>query len=80
VYFARPTNDVYLEALSSQSSLIAEAVQNSKDTNYTPDMTAAQWFAKRQTQYRTDGNKVRFVAIHPIPFKSHFLDRVLKAT
>uniref|UniRef100_A0A8H7XU77 Fe2OG dioxygenase domain-containing protein n=1 Tax=Psilocybe cubensis TaxID=181762 RepID=A0A8H7XU77_PSICU len=58
VYFLRPTNDVYLEALVSRSSLIAEAVRNAPDkANAFPEMTAAQWFVKKQSQHRTDKDK-----------------------
>ncbi|KDR78360.1 hypothetical protein GALMADRAFT_1315858 [Galerina marginata CBS 339.88] len=57
VYFARPTNDVYLQALSDKSLLIAEAVEKADKSLYTPGMTAAQWFAMRQTQHRTDSDK-----------------------
>ncbi|PPQ77894.1 hypothetical protein CVT25_015381 [Psilocybe cyanescens] len=60
VYFVRPTNDVYLEALVNQSALVAEASQNVDKATYFPGLTAAQWFVKKQTQYRTDKDKVRF--------------------
>jgi len=57
VYFSRPTNDVYLEALSEKSPIIAEAVKNADKGTYTPGMTAAQWFTKKQKQNRTDSEK-----------------------
>ncbi|KAF8901001.1 Clavaminate synthase-like protein [Gymnopilus junonius] len=57
VYFSRPINDVYLEALSEKSLVIAETVKNTDKRMHEPGMTAAQWFTKRQKQYRTDSEK-----------------------
>uniref|UniRef100_A0A8H8CK73 Fe2OG dioxygenase domain-containing protein n=1 Tax=Psilocybe cubensis TaxID=181762 RepID=A0A8H8CK73_PSICU len=58
VYFSRPTNDVYLKALVNESAYIAEAVQNAEDRDvYFPKMTAAQWFVKKGSLYRTDLNR-----------------------
>ncbi|KAF8154117.1 hypothetical protein B0H34DRAFT_784130 [Crassisporium funariophilum] len=58
VYFTRPTNEIHLGALVDQSPLIAQSVKNANTSTYDPQMTAAQWFVKRQTQARTDADKV----------------------
>ncbi|KAF9054222.1 Clavaminate synthase-like protein [Panaeolus papilionaceus] len=57
VYFARPTNDVYLEPLVDKSPLVEKAASSTDSNINNPQMTAGQWFVNRQTQHRTDANK-----------------------
>jgi len=58
VYFSRPGNSVELKALSDESSLIKEAVAKDEDpSRFYPGATAAQWFTRRQSKWRTDSGK-----------------------
>lgn len=58
VYFTRPGDSVPLRALVEESSIITEAVAKDADHNYDPGVTAAQWFARRQSKWRGDNKKV----------------------
>jgi len=61
VYFFRPSNDVQVAPLSHESELIADAAATRRPHIAIPvdkGITAAQWFKKRQTMWRTDSNKV----------------------
>ncbi|KAJ3506211.1 hypothetical protein NLJ89_g6994 [Agrocybe chaxingu] len=59
VYFARPSNDVYLEALTNDSSTIAEAARTAEEGSViSTGMTAAQWFARKQSSHKSETNKV----------------------
>ncbi|PPR01670.1 hypothetical protein CVT24_001499 [Panaeolus cyanescens] len=66
VYFARPTNDVYLEPLVEKSVMIKDAANSSEANINNPKMTAGQWFVKRQTQHRTDANKIQMKLLSAI--------------
>ncbi|KAF8889038.1 hypothetical protein BD779DRAFT_1714754 [Infundibulicybe gibba] len=57
VYFTRPGDSVYLRALVEDSPLIADAVKKDYDRDYDPGATAAQWFIRRQSKWRTDNQK-----------------------
>ncbi|KAF9468233.1 Clavaminate synthase-like protein [Collybia nuda] len=57
VYFTRPGDSVALRALVDQSSTISEAVAKDTDRDYDPGVTAAQWFARRQSKWRGNNQK-----------------------
>ncbi|CAA7262121.1 unnamed protein product [Cyclocybe aegerita] len=59
VYFARPSNDVYLEALANDSPTIAEAARTAEEGSViSTGMPAAQWFARKQSSHKSETNKV----------------------
>lgn len=60
MYFTRPGDSVPLRALVEESSTIADAVKKDTDHDYDPGVTAAQWFARRQSKWRGDNQKVSF--------------------
>ncbi|THV03755.1 Clavaminate synthase-like protein [Dendrothele bispora CBS 962.96] len=58
VFFSRPGNSVLLQALTDQSPMIANAVENSDNTiNFNTGETAEQWFMRRVKNKRTNNYK-----------------------
>ncbi|RDB23591.1 Oxidoreductase vrtI [Hypsizygus marmoreus] len=57
VFFTRPADSVYLKALVDESDMISQAVAQDTEHDYNPGVTAAQWFARRQSKWRTDNRK-----------------------
>jgi len=58
VFFTRPGNSVILEALSSESPMIADAVSKAVDASiYRSGQTASAWFARRIKNQRTRNQK-----------------------
>ncbi|KIP07528.1 hypothetical protein PHLGIDRAFT_105488 [Phlebiopsis gigantea 11061_1 CR5-6] len=57
VFFTRPANDVELRALTEQSSIIAEAVENSPDPSKFSTLQTAQSWYYRRTKYQRVKNR-----------------------
>jgi isopenicillin N synthase-like dioxygenase len=68
VFFTRPGNSAVLRALVEDSSVIAEAVKQDSERDFNPNVTALQWFARRQSKWRQNKNEVSSLFMAKLEF------------